>query len=206
MNRDSDPPTSLRERIRAVKRAAIIEAAEQIFASQGLHGARMEDVAAAAGVAVGTVYNHIGDRQALLDALIETRQSEFLARLDEAARGASAQPFEQQLEAFVRAALEHSEKHRSLLTLLTNADINLVGGKARRSLRTEIARRAQKLLQRGVAQGAIMADGAELYPALLAGMLGGLHLRSLLTTRPEPLTSAVSTLVRLFLHGAGGRR
>jgi len=70
MNQDSDiaKPVRLRDRLREEANRAILTAAEEVFSEEGL-GARMEQIAARAGVAVGTLYNHFQDRGALVNAL-----------------------------------------------------------------------------------------------------------------------------------------
>jgi TetR/AcrR family transcriptional regulator, mexJK operon transcriptional repressor len=47
------------------KRAAILEAAKQIFTTQGFEGSSMDQIAAAAGVSKLTVYSHFGDKESL---------------------------------------------------------------------------------------------------------------------------------------------
>lgn len=54
---------------RGDSRAAILEAAQPLFASRGLHDVTMAEVAAAAGVARATVFNHFGSKHALVDAM-----------------------------------------------------------------------------------------------------------------------------------------
>ena len=73
---------SLRERQREQTSAAILDAAEELFADKGLANAHMNDIASRVGVAVGTLYNHFKDRDALLAALLENRRAELLARID----------------------------------------------------------------------------------------------------------------------------
>ena len=77
-------PHRLRERLKEATRDAILEAAEEAFARDGVQAARMETIAKAAGVAVGTLYNHFEDRTALLDALMRARRADLIRRLDEA--------------------------------------------------------------------------------------------------------------------------
>ena len=67
----------LRERFREETRRALLAAAEQTLARDGLANARMETIAQAAGVAVGTVYNYFSDREQLISALLELRRSEL---------------------------------------------------------------------------------------------------------------------------------
>src|SRR5690242_11278649 len=75
------PVQSLRTRLKVVVSTAILDAAEQVFAEQGLE-ASMETIASRAGVAVGTLYNHFADRQALLFAIAEAHSTEVMRRLE----------------------------------------------------------------------------------------------------------------------------
>ena len=54
----------------ARKRQAILEAATQVFLSEGFAGASMDAVAAAAGVSKPTVYNHFADKQQLFEQIV----------------------------------------------------------------------------------------------------------------------------------------
>src|SRR4051812_14981779 len=100
----------LRVRLREETNKAILQAAEQAFGSQGLGGARMEDIAARAGVAVGTLYNHFNDRDALLSELIASRRHDLAVRLDDELRRSEGEAFERQHEEFVSAVLSHFEE------------------------------------------------------------------------------------------------
>ena len=68
----SRPQSSpLRRAQAAATRARIAEAAAAIFAARGYDGARIEDVAAAAGVAYPTVYKVFGNKRNLLRAALD---------------------------------------------------------------------------------------------------------------------------------------
>ena len=51
-------------------RSALLHAALQQFAAQGFHGTSMRQVAQAAGLAVGGIYNHFASKDELLKAVI----------------------------------------------------------------------------------------------------------------------------------------
>src|SRR5690349_18357886 len=53
-------------------RARILAAAAEVFAERGLD-VSLDDIAAAAGVGVGTVYRRFPDKDALIDALFEAK-------------------------------------------------------------------------------------------------------------------------------------
>jgi AcrR family transcriptional regulator len=70
--------SELQQKISAIKREQILEAAQAVFAEKGFHRATIKDIASAAGVADGTVYNHFENKDALifglLDQLNQTRE------------------------------------------------------------------------------------------------------------------------------------
>jgi AcrR family transcriptional regulator len=211
MNSDSSkapsvPPGRLRDRLKEATRSAILDAAETVFAQDGVQRARMEDVASAAGVAVGTLYNYFADREALLHALLESRRDELLYRLDAAL--AERKPFEQRLRGLLVALFEHFGQHVGLFTLHMEVELMLRARKHadRPSLRAALDRVA-RLTDEGVATGALRAEDADLYPTLLMGMLRGLFVRNIYGIGDAPTPDSAERLVRVFLHGAGkGRR
>lgn len=54
------------------KRAAILDAAREMFQLHGFEGASMEQIAAEAGVSKLTVYSHFGDKSALFATVVRT--------------------------------------------------------------------------------------------------------------------------------------
>lgn len=65
-------------KVAALRRKQILDAAIAVFAERGFHRATVRDIAKAAGVADGTIYNYFADKTALLlgilDALNETER------------------------------------------------------------------------------------------------------------------------------------
>ena len=86
------PPQSLRERFRETTLQAVLTAAEDVFADAGLHAGHMGEIAERAGVAVGTLYNHFADREALLAGLSDARYAEMLAAGGRRAEGQPRAP------------------------------------------------------------------------------------------------------------------
>jgi AcrR family transcriptional regulator len=71
-----------REERNAETRQAILTAAEELFAAQGWQGTRITEVAARAGVATATCYNHFGSKHALIGHLFAPRIAEAVARVE----------------------------------------------------------------------------------------------------------------------------
>lgn len=70
-------------------RARILSAARQLFAEQG-PDAQMDAIAARAGVAVGTLYNHFATKQVLLAAALTERFTEAATEVRAAAARSAA--------------------------------------------------------------------------------------------------------------------
>jgi AcrR family transcriptional regulator len=66
-----DPPRSLRARQALATRGLIVEAAATVFENNGYRGARMDDIAAGAGVAYPTVYKAFANKRNLLAAAVQ---------------------------------------------------------------------------------------------------------------------------------------
>src|SRR5580692_6415702 len=81
MNVAPTRPLRRRDEARALFRNAILDAAETVFAERGFHGARIQDIAVVARIAVGTLYNHFDHKDEVLAALLEQRSEELLAQL-----------------------------------------------------------------------------------------------------------------------------
>src|SRR5438552_4938009 len=64
------------------KRAKIVDAAMRHFAEQGYHGARVGDIAAALGIAKGSVFQHFGSKDGLFFEVYKKAVRAFPAYLD----------------------------------------------------------------------------------------------------------------------------
>jgi len=64
-----DGPATKGERTRA----AIVNAAYQLFLRNGYHGTSMRDIAEAAGIALGGIYNHFGTKEDIYMAMLAER-------------------------------------------------------------------------------------------------------------------------------------
>ena len=74
----------VREERRSVYRQAISEAAERVFAAKGADGSHMREIAAEAGVSLGTLYDVIGGKDSLFEEIHRLRMRDFLACIREA--------------------------------------------------------------------------------------------------------------------------
>lgn len=82
----TSPETKVHDQVRAARREAyrlaILEAARSLFEAQGFRAITMADIAKAAGVAKGTLYNYFDSKEEVFAALAERGRTEFLTELD----------------------------------------------------------------------------------------------------------------------------
>jgi len=210
----SQAQPALRQRIRETTVQAILTAAEEVFANKGLHAAHMGEIAALAGVAVGTLYNHFADRDALLAGLLEARRAELMARIDEAlgagASGARRPVFRDRLRAFLQAVLAHKEAHRRFFQILMQGEIVRYQETFPSACHVpsatmhEMFTRLDKLMKQGVREKALRADIVDLAPVLLMGMVRAVMIRdTLVKGGAGDLVSETDRLLTFFFQGAG---
>jgi AcrR family transcriptional regulator len=92
------PRGGRRERTKAANRAAILDAARQVFAERGYDGSAVRHIVALTELAPGTFYNYFPDKESIFRALVEESIAVVRARLREARRDA------RDLEEFVGGA------------------------------------------------------------------------------------------------------
>ncbi|MGZ3405926.1 MAG: TetR/AcrR family transcriptional regulator [Polyangia bacterium] len=198
---------NLRSRLREATAAAIIDAAEEIFADKGLAAAHMNEIAAKAGVAVGTLYNHFEDRDALLSALIDTRRAELLEAMDEFLAQPPSGDFRTDLTALVERMGDFFERHRRFHVIMHRLEWGLHQGNfpataaCAPEMKREMHARIDKLIKRGLKQKVLRPQLADYYAYLLMGLFRSIRLQQLESNLATPFP--LGEVVRFFMEGAG---
>ena len=203
---------SLRERLREETEEALLEAGEQVFSEQGVLGTRIEDISKRAGVAVGTLYNYFEDRDELFAALMARRRAELVRTLDAVSEGARGQRWHAEFEDVLRATLTYLERHRRFFALLIQGEMLTPRASDATARQTggsgldDVIACLRRLVRRGVAEGALKPEHADLYPALLLGMLRSAIVHDRYAGAPGPLLTLLEPFRDFFLRGAGKER
>ncbi len=111
------PAAERRQRQRETTRRAILDATEALLVEGGAQRFSMRRLADRCGYTAPTVYHYFGDKQGLLDTLLEERFEQLLRRLRRVP--ASTDPMErarQLSRAFVRFGLRHPTHYRLVTT------------------------------------------------------------------------------------------
>src|SRR6188508_681728 len=104
--------SGLREKHRADRHHRILEAAASLFRQSGYEGAKIEQIAAAAEVSVGTIYNYYRNKGDILVAIVSMEVNEVL----NAGRGVVATPPKNvgdAIDTLIGIYIEHSQSYLS---------------------------------------------------------------------------------------------
>ncbi|GAA2395833.1 helix-turn-helix domain-containing protein [Dactylosporangium salmoneum] len=145
-------------------RTRVLEAAEAVFADQGV-GVSTQEVARAAGVGIGTVFRHFPTKEALLEAVLVER----MRGLVEDARAAAGRP---DVGVAVFGFLEHvigqSAAKNAFADALAGAGVDVAGVFA--EVREEFLTAIEVLVRRARDEGTLRGDvGVSEVVAVLVG-------------------------------------
>ena len=203
MNPDSatrKKPQRLKEKLKEVASAAILEAAEEVFLKEGLQ-APMEVIAARAGVAVGTLYNHFSDRKALVDALLHKHREQLREDVHAAELATADQPVRAQLLAMLQAMVSAWSR----IFLVMKQLEQVPDAKKRAQFRERISTVFGPALERGRKQGVINPDPDGLQPIALHGLIHAMFGLTADDPKRLPPDRAAEVVVELFLQGISKR-
>ena len=132
-------------------RQRILAAATEVFAERGL-GVSLDDIAAAAGVGVGTVYRRFPDKDALIEALFEQKLREIEELLH---RSLEIEDPWEAFSGFMRSMCRLQAEDRGLKEALLTRD----RGRERVAMaRERIAPIAMRIVRRAQDAGVLRAD------------------------------------------------
>jgi AcrR family transcriptional regulator len=197
--------------VKTLVRDELLQAAEAVFAEEGLQTAKVESIAARAGVSVGTVYNYFADRNALVDAVMQHRKQELIQRLDQLAKETAGRPFHQRLDAVLRLILDHFHGQRPYFLLMMQAEGHTMMLKQSLILARDPCKgpfgpmftNLEALMAQGVEEGVLRAEPPLTHATFLFGVTRGLGLSRLMDPAEPDVRECRDMIVRFFLHGAG---
>ena len=175
---------------------AILEAAEELIAAKGLHGAPLAQIAKKAGVAVGTLYNYFEDRDALIRALFEMRRATLRPQLRAAIHAHAELPFEKRLRVFLADVFDVFDVHRKFIKVMIETEhVKLT------PTPNDLGSAIGELVKTGVKEKLIATEHADVLPIVIVGSIKALVLRRIAENTKLDAKDAES-LVAIFLDGA----
>jgi AcrR family transcriptional regulator len=167
----------------ADKRARILKAARDLVADGGWAAARVDNVAARAGVATGSVYRHWAAKAELCAEIVATVSERELGIVEAVAAG-DGSPRER-LDAAVRAFASRALRGRRLAYALIAEPVDPEVEIVRLDYRAKLAHCFERILREGIMRGVFR----RLDPAVAAACIVGAYMEALV----GPLAPAKGT-------------
>src|SRR3954453_1296020 len=144
---------------RQTRREELLAIAATLFAERGFKNTTVRDIADAAGILSGSLYHHFDSKEAMVDELLDTFQTELWKEYD-AIEASSLSP-RTKLEAVVRASFDAIDHHHSEVAIFQNDAAHLITFDRFSYLterNTKFRRLWTGLLEAGVAAGELRSD------------------------------------------------
>jgi AcrR family transcriptional regulator len=190
-----------RERTKQANRAAILDAARDVFAEIGYGAASVRDIVRRTDLATGTFYNYFPDKESVLAALLDATAGEARKRVRTARRGGTS------LEAFVRdgfrAYFQFLLEDRRTSQLLSRNAGTIRALFDEPSLVAGVQELAEDL-RAGIAAGLIPEHDVEYMAASMVGAAFEVGARMLDRQEPDP-ERATEFISSLFIAGLRAR-
>ena len=199
-----------REQKKALQRRRILDAAREVFFRDGFVNANLDEVAAIAEVAKGTLYRHFDSKADLYVAVLSHNGQVFEERMREAADGASAAA--DQIRQVGRFYYDHWMRNREYFQIFWALDNQELIGELPPGVVDEVTKlweNCLRILADAIAAGVDAGDFAPCDPWEVANILwtvaNGLiqteHVAPRRQLRRRELDGVFDDMVELFLRG-----
>ena len=197
-----DSKINLRDKLKESTREAILEAAVALIISNPGE-LRMEDIAARAGVAIGTLYNYFDNRQVLIDTIIEKRRAAAEEYIRRSLKQTEGMDIATRLENLFQTLVNFLTKHKTV----THHSLQLkeIGenNSGRKSFMAMLIDYSMDILQQALERKEIRPEYSDVYPSVISGYLRGIFLNVETTEELSGKPDFAKQLAGLFLSGAG---
>jgi AcrR family transcriptional regulator len=195
------------------RRREILGAATRAFARKGYSATRIEDIAAEAGVAQGTVYLYFGGREEILVAAFEAFAERMITGV-RAVLEADSSALDR-LRSVVRVVLSSLESEPELSRVVLDfwsAGAFGAGGSEEKpgidfgKVYAEYRGIFSELLEEARREGSVRTDLPEDTPAVIVGAIEGVALQWILDSEDVRPVAMADSLLDVLLNGLSERR
>jgi len=190
--------TTAAARARAATRERLLESGQTLFAELGLHKVTTHDIAAHAGVAAGTFYNHFSDKQALFKELVDSAVVEMNLHFDTACGGVTS--LADRVRAHATAMMDFAEKNRDVIRVVFSGDAD--SARVEADVLADLARGIADVRRQSIASG-VQSGGLD--PEVTSQAVVGMWARVVAWWAEDPSRATrdtiIDTLTRIQLSG-----
>lgn len=186
------------------RRRQILDAAKQVFAEAGYHGASINAIIERAQIARGTFYLYFESKAAVFDSILDQAMADLRAKIRRIeVTDPGAPPPQVQLRNQVVATLGYVVGDRALATLLLQAAHTPEAEASERldQFYAEVRRLIERALEQGTALGLVRKCQPELVAGALLGMVRGVIEVMMRSREPMSVDEVVSEVIAVGLRG-----
>ncbi len=171
-------------------RQRLVEAAEQVFGTEGFHAATIVEITRVAGVGLGTFYEYFDSKESLFKALVRHMSHELRRAIATEVAGLSDRLAQERVgfETFFRFALRHKNLYRIVL------ECQFVDEELYRWYYQRLADGYRRGLRAAIAQGQVRSCEVETVVYALLGIAQMLGMRWVLCENRVPPPEALEEL------------
>jgi AcrR family transcriptional regulator len=198
------PPAVETDRQKLERRRQILDAAKQVFAEAGYHGASINAIVERAEIARGTFYLYFESKSAVFDSILDEAMSELRARIHRIdVDDPGGPPPQVQLRSQLMATVEYVVGDRPLATLLLKAGHTPDAEAAQRldQFFDDVRGFLIRALETGVEIGLVRQCNHALVAAALLGSVRGVIELLVDSPAPPPVDEVVAELITVCLRG-----
>lgn len=204
----SRAPADPGDRGKLERRRQILDAAKQVFADAGYHGASINAIIEKAQIARGTFYLYFESKAAVFDSILDHAMAELRARIHRIeVEDPKAPPPQVQLRDQIVATLEYIIGDRALAALILQS-AHAPEAEATDRLDQfygEVRRLIVRALEQGAAIGLVRKCQPELVAGALLGMVRGVIEVMMNRAAPYSVEEVVNELIAVGLRGVLAR-
>jgi AcrR family transcriptional regulator len=189
-----------RELLDSMMREAVFDGAVEVLTAHGLGGTTMDRVAAAAGMAKGSLYKCFHTKRELLEFVHERACAPMHRAVGQVVE--STAPATEKLELIVRLWREYLVEHHAVFEFLINdrAAKGLLQDSEQDSRATGV-RHIGAIIEQGIGQGVFRSVDATAVAEMFVGAAIGMVEQEFARGESRPVDQAVESLMGVFLGG-----
>lgn len=193
-----------KELLDSMMREAVYEGAVAVLTEHGLNGTTMDRVAAAAGMAKGSLYNHFRGKQELLEFVRDRAVAPMQEALEEIAKGKLSAA--EKLASVSRLWREYLEEHHAVFEFLINDHaVKRLLRDTEQTTRASGIERIATIIEQGIREGTFRPVDAHAAAEMFLGASIGMVEHEFAAGVTRPVDKAVDALMEVFLHGLCAR-
>lgn len=183
------------------KRELIMAAAIQVFSQKGYHNAKMEEIALAAGIGKGTIYEYFASKLQLLQDIMEQSFHRYEDSLGADINNSLS--FEAKMKILLEGHFRFCQQNKELTRFLF-WDTEVCDEELREwavKKRAEKEGRLQEIIQAGIKSGEIRDLDPKLITVMISGIFGAIWIPVVLEGWEIDAGQAAEQITAILMHG-----